>query len=153
MEPVPSAPDELSDPIQQIAESLIEGTDRTERLLLSKSLQETLFYCIGFNPELRYPEVRRRIKQSLAREGTAAILQRFLTFHFFNFVWFQIGESFRAIAWTSSDFERDMETVEALCQKAVSVSWKTSSDTNKQLTVTAARQLARAIEDRLRSGA
>ena len=153
MEPAPPAPDKLSDPIQQIAESLIEGADGTERLLLSKSLQEALFYCVGFKTELSYPDVRRRIKQFLAREGSAALLQRFLSLHFFNFVWFQIGESFRAQAWTPATFEKDLEAVEAICEKAVAACWKASDLTNKPLTATAARQLVRAIEDRLRAGA
>jgi hypothetical protein len=45
-----------------------------------------------------------------------------------------------------------METVETLCQKAVAASWKANSHTNKPLSVTAARHLVRAIEDRLRAG-
>jgi hypothetical protein len=149
MEPALTVGDKTSDPIEQIAESLIEGAAGAERQLLSKSLQETLFYCVGFKPGLQYPEASRRIRQYIARESSDALLQRFLALHFFNFVWFTTGESFRALAWTSAAFEKDMENVEALCQKAVSDLWKPGDLSN----VNAARQLVRAIEARLRTGA
>src|SRR5215470_1799341 len=119
-----------SQPILQIAEGLTIGPQKLERQLLLKSLQETLFYCVGFDPELRYPEVLHRIRQYLARQGPEAIFQRFLALHFFNFIWYHTGESFRVLAWTADAFEKDMETVERLCQKAVMAEWNCSEVVN-----------------------
>ena len=137
----------IPDPVEQIAESLIKGATGTERQLLSKSLQETLFYCVGFSIGVPYPQVRRRIKQYITRHGVDAVLQRFLALHFFNFVWFHTGDSFRALARTSAAFEKDMQMVEAFCETAVSDNWKPCDVSN----VIAARQLVRAIEDGLRT--
>ena len=148
MEPAAVVSSGTSDPVEQIAESLIDGATGTERQLLSKSLQETLFYCVGFTVGVPYPELRGRIQQYIARHGVDAILQLFLALHFFNFAWFHTGDSFRALTRTSAAFERDMQAVEAVCQKAVLDNWKPRDLSN----VTAARQLVRAIEKRLRTG-
>jgi hypothetical protein len=144
---------ESSDAIEQIAETLIEGTTGIERQLLSKSLQETIFQCSGFVMDLSHFELRNRVRKFLRREGPATILQRFLSSYFFNFVWFHTGESFRARAWTPATFENDMEMVEELCRKAVAETWKSSERTVRQLNASAARQLIRAIEESLRGKA
>src|SRR5262249_9507643 len=51
--------------VENIAESLIESATGIERKLLSKSLQEALFYCSGFDAELDYQRFKGRIERHL----------------------------------------------------------------------------------------
>jgi hypothetical protein len=145
-----ASPADASNPIEEIAESFIEDAAGIERQLLSKSLQETILQSSGFTADLSHVELRKRVRQALRKGGPAFIMQRFLSSYFFNFVWFQTGELFRAGARTTAAFESDMESVEELCQKAVDEAWKSSELTGQRLNMPAARQLIRAIEGRLR---
>src|SRR5262249_36139406 len=49
-----------SDLIEDIAESLIDATG-VERKLLSKSLQETLFYCVGFQSDIDHSRFKTQL--------------------------------------------------------------------------------------------
>jgi hypothetical protein len=149
--PAKASEDKDSDAIEQVAESLIEDVSGIDRRLLSKSLQETLIRCSGFAVDLTQNELRKRVRQFLKRESSAFTMQRFLSSYFFNFIWFQTGESFRTRAWTTAEFENDMESVEAHCDKIVAETWKTCEQTRRPLDVAAARQLTRTLEKRLYS--
>ena len=140
------------DAIDHIAGRLIQGGTRLERQLLSKSLQETLFFTLGCNTDLSYSEVVKRLRQRLVRHGSGRILQRFLSFHFFSVVWFHTGESFRGIASSSAAFEKDMKTVERLCKRAVELGWKLSQFKDHPADPTRAGKLIRTIEGHLRAG-
>jgi hypothetical protein len=86
----------------------------------------------------------------IEREGADVLLQRFLSFYFFNVVWFQTGESFRALAPTSAAFEKDMTIVEKFCERAVAVAWRFRQAKQPILDPTKAQKLIRTIEDHLR---
>src|SRR4051812_15084593 len=58
---------------------MVEHVQGIDRDLLLKSLEEALFY------------------------GKESLIQRFLYLYFFNFIWFQIGEDFRASAGTAAE--------------------------------------------------
>lgn len=149
--PAKASADEDSDGIERVAESLIENVSGIDRRLLSKSLQETLIHCSGFAAELTQNELRKRIRQFLKSESSAFMMRRFLSSYFFNFIWFQTGESFRTRAWTTAEFESDMESVEAHCDKIVAETWKSCERTRRPLDVAGARQLTRTLERRLYS--
>ena len=136
--------------IETIAESLIQVKGGIERDLLSKSLQETLLYCIGIDTGARYPQLKSKLTRFLNRRGTAALIQQFLSLYFFNFVWFETGESFRAVAATSSAFEEDMDSVERICEKAVASSWKAHEIAQRPLDSLAAQELFQDIAKSLR---
>jgi len=144
-----SAEDKDSDAIERVAESLIEDVSGIDRRLLSKSLQETLIHCSGFAVDLTQNELSKRVRQFLKRESSAFMMRRFLSSYFFNFIWFQTGESFRTRAWTTAEFENDMESVEAHCDKIVAETWQSCEWTRRPLNVAAARQLTRTLEKRL----
>jgi hypothetical protein len=147
------SPDEGCDVIEKQAAAFIEGDDDIERRLLSKSLQEVLFYCAAFNTDLGYAELQRKFRQTVRRESAASIAQRFLAFYLFNFVWFHTGESFRSQAWTSAEFETDMQNAEKLCQRIVLVSWGSADVPPGVLSLMTARRVIRLIDERLRGGA
>jgi len=136
--------------IERTATRLTKTATGLERNLLSKSLQESLFYCVGFDEEIDFSEFRARIVRHENRRGTPSILQLFLSLYFFNCLWFDIGDSFRALAGTPDSFERDMEGVEALCQKAVIAVWRPFETSKQPLELMAARQIMRDIEQHLR---
>jgi hypothetical protein len=144
------ASDKDFDTIERTAESLIENASGIERRLLSKSLQETLIHCSGFATDLTPGELRKRVRQFLRREGSGLVMQRLLSSYFFNFIWFQTSESFRTRACTTAEFEDDMKSVEAHCEKIAAETWKSFERTKRALDVAGARQLVRTLEERLR---
>jgi hypothetical protein len=139
-----------ADVVENVAESLIRNAAGVERKLLSKSLQETLFYCTGFDADIDYSQFKTRVVRYLERHGATSIVLLFLSLYFFNFVWFETGESFRAASPSSEDFEKDMERVEELCKSVVVSLWKPFELGERPLDSSAARKLIRDIEQRLR---
>jgi hypothetical protein len=141
------------DAIEHVAKSLIHDGTVIERQLLLKSLQETLFVTADFQTGLSYGELLRRIRRKIQHDGAEVLLQRFLSFHFFNVVWFQTGESFRALAPTSAALEKDMTIVEKLCETAVAHGWRFREPKRPILDPAKAQKLVRTIEDHLRGAA
>jgi hypothetical protein len=135
--------------IKNIAESLIEQASGTEWVLLSKSLQETLLYCTGIDMDLDYLEIKARLTGYLASRGRANLIEQFLCFCVFNFVWFQVGDSFRATAETPVSFEEDLDDVERICQKIVASAWPPYA--SSPLDKNSAEKLIRIIDQQLRS--
>jgi hypothetical protein len=141
-----SPPGEL---IKNIADSLIEQATGTEWVLLSKSLQETLLYCTGIDLNLDYLEIKARLTDYLAGHGRATFIEQFLCFCIFNFVWFQVGDSFRATAETPASFEEDLDSVERVCQRIVASAWPTYA--SGPLDRDSVEKLIRSIDQQLRS--
>lgn len=145
-----TAPATTSDAIQEIAKDFIDQGTRLERRLLSKSLQEALYYCVGFDPNLTLTQIKRRLKRFLDRHKKSAFVQQFLSLYFFNHVWFHTRELFRRQAMTSEVFERDMEEVEKACRRAVTSALKPYKQLERLSDQRAAEELIRNIEQRLR---
>jgi hypothetical protein len=139
-----------SDVVENIAESLIEGAVGLERKLLSKSLQEALYYSVDFDPNITATRFKTLFVKYLSRCGAPSFIKRFLSLFFFNFVWHETSESFRALARTSDAFEEDMECIDETCQRIVSATWKTFQSRQCHLDLSAAEELVRTIERRLR---
>jgi hypothetical protein len=137
----------VCDTVENIARSFIHNSKDIESQLILKSLQEALLYCVEFSSELSYSQTRKRIKE-FVRKDRLALIRRFLSLFFFNFVWYYSSESFRALAWTSADFEASMENVEALCQKVV---YSAVNSARHPLDAGIANELVREIEHQLRS--
>ena len=97
------------DVMEDIAELLVQEVEGTERKLLSKALQETLYYRVCFDPSISYAEFRTRFAQHLDEHAASTLIKRFLRLYFFQYVWFEKGESFRALARTSTEFEKYIE--------------------------------------------
>ena len=138
------------DVIETIATSLVEHAAGIERDLLSKSLQETLLSCAGFDTDIDYQQIESRLARFLARRGKGSLIQRFLSLYFFNSVWFETGESFRALAPTSASFENDMDEVDKMCQRVVASTWKSHQLKTRPLDMSAAQELVQNIEEQLR---
>lgn len=138
------------DLIEQIAEKLTGHAQGIERDLLSKSVQETLFHCVGTDPDLSDSQVRSRLKRHLDDHGATDVSHRFVSLCFFNIVWFQTGESFRSAASTRDSFEKDLEDVEQTCRKIVESAWTSLNLTERPLDPSKAEELVSAIEQRLR---
>jgi hypothetical protein len=139
-----------TDLIEAIAEHLTKGGKGIERKLLSKSMQETFFYCVGFDTRMSHSQFKTVLTRHVDRHGASSIIRLFLSLYFFNFVWFETGDSFRALAWTPGSFERHMEEVETLCQRVVHAAWKKFDETQRPLDLSAARELTLEIEHLLR---
>jgi len=138
------------DAIAHIAESLIEGGKELERQLLSKSLQETLYYCIGFSSDLTGLKAGKKLKQFMARQSAAWVVQQFLSLYFFNFVWHHISDEVRAAAPSSSAFEEDLQDTEQLCRDVVEALSESVDLTRRPLDLASVKKLVRNIETRLR---
>jgi hypothetical protein len=139
-----------TDVMEDIAEMLVQDAAGIERQLLSKALQETLYYRVGFDPSIPYAEFKTRFSRHLDRHAASSLMKRFLRLYFFQYVWFETGESFRALARSSSEFEKYIEGVERLCQRIVASIWSPFEKTNRPLDSDTAEALVRKIEQRLR---
>ena len=137
-------------PIERIADSLITSGSRTERRLLSKSLQETLYYSVGFDENIPENQLRTRLSRYLMRTGAPAFTRRFLSLFFFNFVQFEAGESFRHLARNPQEFIRELEDLDRVCHQTVASVWKSFERTKRRLDSSVAAELVRQIEQRLR---
>ena len=135
--------------IEEIAKQLSSGTSGIEQQILMKSLQETLFASVGFKTELDAEQINDRLKRYLDRYGKTAFIRKFLSHYFFNFVWFQVGESFRVESGTCASFDQAMRTVDEICQKAVSSVLASSEFRNRPLDHSLAEKLIQEIEYRL----
>ena len=138
------------DPIRQIAENLIEHASGIERDLLLKSVQEVLFYSVNFETGLDGGQIKTRLKQFLDHEKRSTFIRQFLSFYFFNYVWYYTGEAFRAWALTSQVFEKEMENVEKICEKTVASAFKSHEREEAVLDRNAAEELIQNVEQRLR---
>jgi hypothetical protein len=137
----------VCDTVENIARSFVHNLIRdVEGQLILKSLQEAVLYCVEFNTELNYTQTRKRVRE-FVRKDRQALVRRFLSLFFFNFVWYYAGESFRALAWTSTDFETEMGNVETLCQKVVASAFNSG---RHPLDAAIASELVREIENQLR---
>ena len=139
---------EAPDLIAAVAEYLTRDVRKSQRDLLSKSIQEALFISVGTEPRLSRPQFEARLLRFLRRRGTYSLLRQFLSLHVFNVVWFQSGESVRASAQTNESFVRDMENLERTSRKIVQATFR---KTPLPLTPTSAEQLIADIGQRLRS--
>ena len=139
-----------SDSIHVIAQKLTENASGIERDLLSKSLQETLLYCTGIDLELDYAEVKTRLLRFLSTRSKSALIEQFLSLCIFNLVWFQIGDSFRTNARPLESLGRDIDRVDQICQRIVASAWSSFESRDDELGPSAAEELIRNIEDRLR---
>jgi hypothetical protein len=138
------------DPIEGIAESLITYTNETERRLLSKSLQEALYYSTGFEANIDYYQLKTRLSRYLLRRGAPAFIRRFLSLFFFNFVRSETGESSRRAVRSSKAFEKYVEEIDRACQQSVATVWKSFEKTRRPMDLPAAAELVSQIEQRLR---
>ena len=138
------------DPIRQIAENLIEHANGIERDLLLKSVQEVLFYSINFETGLNSAQIKMRLKHFLDHEKRSTFIRQFLSFYFFNYVWYYTGEAFRAWALTSQVFEKEMENVEKICEKIVASAFRSHEREEAVLDRNAAKGLIHNVEQRLR---
>ena len=138
------------DPIRQIAENLIEHASGIERDLLLKSVQEVLFYSLNFETGLNGAQIKTRLKQFLDHEKRSTFIRQFLSFYFFNYVWYYTGEAFRAWALTSQVFEKEMENVEKICEKIVASAFRSHEREEAVLDRNAAKELIHNVEQRLR---
>lgn len=136
--------------IENVASTLVGNGKQTQRMLLSKSLQEALYYSVGFNTNLDCTEFKVRFSRYLHRHGPSSFMRRFLSLYFFNFVWSEIGESFRALSRSSEAFEEYMEEVERISQRAVGAVWRSFEKMESPLSLAAATELVQKIEHRLR---
>ena len=138
------------DPVEHTGESLIAKASGPERKLLSKSLQEALYYSVGFDTEVDSVQLKTRLSQYLNRSGTHAFIRLFLSLFFFNFVRFETGESFRRLATSSKAFEEYLEDIDRACHQTVASVWKSFEKTKRPLDLTAATDLVSQVDRRLR---
>ncbi len=139
-----------SDPIEQIAENVIDRAGGLERDLLLKSIQELLFYSVNFETGLNLEQITSRLKGLLDQEKRFAFMRQFLCFYVFNYVWFYTSDSFRALSSTSPLFEKEMEQVEKICERMVTSALKPYEQAESVWDRTAVEEVIQKIEKQLR---
>jgi len=138
------------DVVEQIANSLIANATGKEQKLLSKSLQEALYYAVGFDTDSDCAQLKTRLSRYLDRCGAPSFIRRFLSLFFFNLVRFETAESFLEVARSSNAFEKYIEGIDRVCQQTVASVWKSFEKKKRRLDLAAAAQLVSQIEQRLR---
>ena len=139
------------DVIEHTAKRLTRGIRGTEQQIMMKSLQEALFTCVGFHVDLDMAQLKTRLKRYIDRHGKIAVMRKFLSHYVFNFVWFHIGESFRAESTSCSSFEEAMAAVDEICRKTVVSALASCQLRNRPLDRALAERLVLEIEQRLHS--
>jgi hypothetical protein len=138
---------EAPDLIHTIAQWLTNAaTGMQERDLLCKSIQESLFYTTGTDPQLSRAEFEARLIGFLHRRGGAQLLRRFLSLHIFNVIWSQAGEAIRAGAASNDEFVTDMQDLERACRRIVQSTFR---KVPYPLTPTSAERLITEIQSKL----
>ena len=137
-----------SELVGKIGEYLTKHAREIEADLLSKSVQETLFFCVGADPYMSRSQFKTRLTRFLRHRGTTPLNRHFLSLYFFNLVWFQAGESFRQVAWTPDMFVKEMASVERACRNIVTSTWK-SQKLRGPIDPSSAEELIRNIAERL----
>lgn len=110
--------------IRELADYFTLDVWGNERDFLSKSLQETFLCSVGMSPDLTRSQFGSRMTRFLNRSGTLGLLRQFLSFHFFNVVWFHAAESLRARARSHESFLEEMEDVERRVRHIVNSAWR-----------------------------
>jgi hypothetical protein len=111
------------DLVNAIAENIISVASPSERDLLRKSMEETLFYIVRPDPELTRSQFQVRFTRFLRQRGLPRVLRMFLSLHLFNIVWFRT-QSFRKLSATDELFVRYTRDVEHTCRRIVNEYWK-----------------------------
>jgi len=135
---------------EKIAETLIQNPNAPEQPLLSKSLQEALFYFNGFESEVDYARFKSRILRHIERQGASAFCRRFLSLFFFNFVWFHTGESFSVVTPSPDSLSKEIQGVERVCNRIVDSIWSAFEGTKKSLDSATASKLVSQIDRAMR---
>jgi hypothetical protein len=123
--PSPLPESTASDVVEQFALALVgDAAAGIERLLLLKSLQEAILYCIGQDTGRTADETIARLTGFVVRHGKSVFLQLFLSLYFFNDVLLDGSPS----AWIRTtlsleEFQRTIEDVERMCRRAVSAAY------------------------------
>jgi len=140
-----------TDLVEEIAEDLIGTKARgTERKLLSKSLQEAIYYAVRFDPDLDHDEFYARLSRYLRRFGMGTFMRRFLSLFFFNLIRIHTSESFRAVAKDPVEFEHYLAEIDRVCRRRVVSIWKSFEKSKQPLDLRAAKKLVAHIEHSLR---
>jgi hypothetical protein len=149
----PAETNPVSFVIQQIAENFtgtLKIAPGAQHGLVSKSLQEALFYSVDLNADLSAIELKVRLERLVDQENRVAFLRRFLSLYFFNYVWFHAEQFFRDQAVSPESFEEDLERVDELCQQAVSSAFSLYAPGQFVLDQLMAEELIGDIEVRIR---
>jgi len=136
--------------IEKIADALIPSTTAAERPLLSKSLQESLFYSTGFDTELDYERFKNKFLRHIERQGPAAFTRTFLSLFFFNFAWYHTNDSFSAATPSPEALAKEMQNVERVCNRIVDTIWGSFERTRKPLDPATATKLVSHIDQAMR---
>jgi hypothetical protein len=141
--------------IQQLAESFTETlkiAPGVQWALVSKSLQEALFYSVDLDADLSLTLLKDRLERLGNQQNRMAFLKGFLSLYFFNYVWFfHIENSSRTQVLSPQSLEEDLERVDKLCQQAVSSAFSSCVPDNLfVLDSHSAEELIEDIEERIR---
>jgi hypothetical protein len=139
-----------SDLVEKIADALVGNAVGVDRRFLSKSLQEALYYCIEFETNIDYAELKSRFIRYIDRTGAAWFLRRFASLYFFHLIWFETGQSFRALSRNPDGFDKYAQDVESICHRTVGSIWRAFQKTKRPFDAAAASELVLNIEKQLR---
>jgi len=84
--------------IAEIADTLCRELTGPEMDIVQKSLNETLFHCVGLDLDLSVAECGRNFQTFLDQQGSVGFIQLFLGLHLFNVIWIENQDAIRAAA-------------------------------------------------------
>ena len=113
--------------IAEIADTLCRGLTGIEEDIVQKSLQETLFHCIGLELDLSVTECGENFQTFLDQRGSRGFIRLFLGLHLFNVIWIERQDAIQASARNERVLHQLMNEIERVSQVTVNaamVSWK-----------------------------
>lgn len=113
--------------IAEIADTLCRGLTGIEEDIVHKSLQETLFHCIGLELDLSVTECGKNFQTFLDQRGSRGFIRLFLGLHLFNVIWIERQDAIQASARNEQVLHQLMNEIERVSRVTVNaamVSWK-----------------------------
>ena len=113
--------------IAEIADTLCRGLTGIEEDIVQKSLQETLFHCVGLELDLSVAEGQRNFQTFLDQRGSTGFIRLFLALHLFNVIWIERQDAIQAAPRNEQRLHQLMNEIERfnlVTVNASMVSWK-----------------------------
>ena len=108
--------------VEEMAHALSQDICGRSRMIADKSLQETLFYCTGVEPDLPRHEFGKQLETFLELHGSKGLIGLFLRLHLFNLIWIDLQDGSTVNRVVDARFSSRLEDLDRICDAAASAS-------------------------------
>lgn len=121
---------QASDFIKSVAGTLTEGVEESERDLIKKSFEETLFVALGNSMSISPHEAHRRLTRYVLENGRITLIEMFLTNQLWNVLWFGAGDVFGRTGRSPKSLETEIRQMRQTCRMLAALACKSQGTGN-----------------------